>query len=428
MTTQTPTEPHRPPAQPKIHRVEVYWTTVTYKTVAVYLVIIFAIILGAMYLIVPDWYSAVYRKVTNAGDAETAPLLQTQGRFVNLDGKVQVKKVNSVQWVDADFRTALDKGDLVQTGSDGAARITFADGTFYTVKADTLMTVEENNITREKANTAVRINTGTVDLGTPNWTSPNSHAAVSVEDTTAQIRPNSRVSVKNDPVAKESEIVVSGGSAEVHRGADKIELTQWEKATIPTTGAPIQKSNVLAPPDLVEPLNLAPIITENPKAANVRFEWKPVQDAVSYTLRVSTTAMFTKTVFEKKGISATSLEVSGLDAGDYFWNVTATDVKKQYSEPSDAFRFALVAQGKSQEMLLSIDGTQIHGRVAEIYGKSEPGAALIVNGQPVPNIAADGSFRHFTEPLEPGQHTIVVIGQNRRGGSAKQQVSIVIPK
>jgi len=43
-------------------------------------------------------------------------------KFVNLDGKVQVKKVNSVQWVDADFHTVLDKGDLIQTGQDGIAR------------------------------------------------------------------------------------------------------------------------------------------------------------------------------------------------------------------------------------------------------------------------------------------------------------------
>jgi hypothetical protein len=88
----------------------------------------------------------------------------------------------------------------------------------------------------------------------------------------------------------------------------------------------------------------------------------------------------------------------------------------------------LVAQGKSQEMLLEIMSTQIHGRVAEIIGRTEPGAALIINAQPVANIEPDGTFRHFTEPLEPGQHTIVVIGSNRRGGTAKQQVSIVVPK
>jgi hypothetical protein len=79
-------------------------------------------------------------------------------------------------------------------------------------------------------------------------------------------------------------------------------------------------------------------------------------------------------------------------------------------------------------MLLEIVSTQLHGRVAEIIGKTEPGAALIVNGQSVANIAPDGSFRHFTEPLEPGQHTIVVIGSNRRGGTAKVPVSIVVPK
>jgi len=78
--------------------------------------------------------------------------------------------------------------------------------------------------------------------------------------------------------------------------------------------------------------------------------------------------------------------------------------------------------------MLEIESTQIHGRVAEIIGKTEPGAALLVNGQPVANLSADGSFRHFTEPLEPGQHTIVVIGSNRRGGTAKVPVSIVVPK
>ena len=69
---------------------------------------------------------------------------------MNLDGKVQVKKFNSVQWVDADFKTTLDKGDQIQTSGDGAARITFADGTTYTVKAGTFITVEENTMGQER--------------------------------------------------------------------------------------------------------------------------------------------------------------------------------------------------------------------------------------------------------------------------------------
>ncbi len=435
MTTQTPIEPRRPTAAPppaappKIHRVEVYWHAVTYKTVAIYILVLFVIVIAGLYVMIPDWTNIVTKKVSNAlGDqeSENAPMTMTQAKFVNLDGRVQVKKVNSVTWVDADYHTALDKGDLIQTAGDGAARITFADGTEYTIKAETLVTVEENNVTRDHSNTAVRINTGAVDLATPNWTSPDSKASVSVEDATAYMKQNSRASVKNDPKQNEHEIVVATGAAEVQRGQEKIELTQWEKVSFPTGGA-TQKSNILAPPGLVAPLNLAPVISENPKTAQIRFEWQPVDGAIGYTLRISPTTMFTKLVKEVK-VAGTSAEVSGLEAGDYFWNVTASDAKKETSEFSETFKFSLVAQGKAQEMMLEIEAPQIHGRVAELIGKTEPGAALIINGQPVANIAPDGSFRHFTEPLEPGQHTIVVIGSNRRGGTAKQQISIVVPK
>ncbi|HET8967095.1 MAG TPA: hypothetical protein VFN20_12805, partial [Candidatus Acidoferrum sp.] len=164
-----------------------------------------------------------------------------------------------------------------------------------------------------------------------------------------------------------------------------------------------------------------------PKTTPVHFEWRPVKDAVTYNLRVSTTAMFTKLVKDLK-LTGTSADITGLDAGDYFWNIIAVDGKKQTSEVSETFKFTIVVQGKSQEMVLEIGGTQLHGRVAEIFGRTEPGAALIVNGQSVPNIGSDGNFRYFTEPLDPGEHTIVIVGQNRRGGTAKQQVTIVVPK
>jgi FecR protein len=420
-----------PAAPPKIHRVEVEWHAVTYKTVIIYGLLVAAIVLAGTFIVFPNLYSAVTHKISRAiasNDSENASASQNQAKFVNLDGRVQVKKVNSVQWVDADYRTALDKGDLVQTGTDGYARVTFADGTNYTVKPGTLITVEENAMASNRpTSVAVRINTGAVDLSTPNWASPGSKAAVSVEDAKAELRPNSRAAVKTDKDTKESEVVVSTGSAQVQRGQEQVELTQYQKANIPVAGS-ISKSDVLAPPDLLEPINLTPIIAENPKTTAVHFEWKPVQDASSYSLRISTTNMFTRIIKEAKAVSGTSVDISGLDAGDYFWNVTATSAKKQSSDVSETYKFTLVAQGKAQEMLLEIQSTQLVGHAVEITGRTEPGAALIINAQPVPNIAKDGTFRHFTEPLLPGEHTIVVIGQNRRGGTAKQQVSVVVPK
>jgi hypothetical protein len=222
-------------------------------------------------------------------------------------------------------------------------------------------------------------------------------------------------------------LVVSSGSAVFQRGQERVEVQQYQKVNVPNGGT-ITKSDVLAPPELMEPLNLSPIIAENPRTALIHFEWKPVQDGASYSLRISTTSMFTKIVKEVTVVKGSSADLSGLDPGDYFWNVIATNGKKLSSDPSEPFKFTLVTQGKTQEMLLELEVPRLHGRMAEIIGRTEPGAALIINGQPVPNIAADGTFRHFTEPLLPGEHTIVVIGQNRRGGTARQQVSIVVPR
>jgi len=430
VTTQAPIDPKFAQGHDKTPRVEVYWKAVTYKTVIGYGLLALAIIFAGLYAVKPDLYQAVFKKFEKAvsdPESETQAADQKHAKFVNLDGKVEVKKVNSVRWVEADFRTSLDKGDQIKTGPDGDARITFTDGTTYTMKPDSLVVVEENSSDSNKpSSSAIGITTGEVNWATPTRTLAESKAQVRVEDTKAQLGSNSRGAVKADPENKSSEIVVSSGTAQVQRGQERIDLAQWEKATIPSNG-PIQKSNVLAPPDLVAPLNLAPIIAENPKISPVRFEWKPVQDAVSYTLRISTTAMFTKTVTDKK-VNGTAVEITGLDPGDYFWNVSATDGKKQTSEVSEIFKFTLVAQGKSQEMVLEITSTQVVGHSAEIVGRTEPGAALIVNGQSVPNIAPDGNFRHFTEQLAPGQHTISIIGSNRRGGTAMKQVSIVVPK
>ena len=43
--------------------------------------------------------------------------------------------------------------------------------------------------------------------------------------------------------------------------------------------ATIAKSNVLAPPDLLAPLNFSPLIEPDPKQASVHFEWTQVPDA-----------------------------------------------------------------------------------------------------------------------------------------------------
>ena len=424
-------KPQHDPSQPKIRPVEIVWTTVTYKTVAIYLVLGFTILILALYVVMPDRMSSLMQKATRAmgggKDPSAAPLI-TQARFVNLDGKVQVKKVNTTQWATADYRMSLDKGDLIQTGTDGVARLTFADGTTYTVKNDTLIMVEENTVGPDRpTRVGVAITSGALDLSTAGWETGGSHAEVRfpADQSVASIQQNSRASVRSDPQSKQNEITVSSGGAQLQRGEERVELGRYERATF-APGGPVSKSQVLSPPDLLTPGNLQPIIVPDPAKTPVRFEWKPVAEAAHYTLRISTTSMFSRVVAEKQ-VKGASADVTGLDPGDYFWAVVATDAQSRSSEPSDVFKFTLAAQGRSQEMQLEIESTQLHGTVVEIRGQSEPGAAIMVNGQSVGQIDKDGHFLYFTPPQPRGAQTLVIVGQNRRGGTATKTLSIVIP-
>jgi hypothetical protein len=272
----------------------------------------------------------------------------------------------------------------------------------------------------------MHITSGAVDLTTGTWQSPRSKAEVSFSNAVASLRQDSRAAVHSDPATHDNEITVAAGGAELSRGEEHVEIGKYERATLPAEGGPIVKTAVLAPPDLTEPVNLQPLIDADPKHLSIHFAWSAVPDAVSYDLKIGMTSMFSRIAVEKK-ITATSVDVTGLDPGDYYWSVTATDSHKRESEPSEAYKFTLVAEGKGDDMLLEVDGTELHGNVVEIMGRTDPGAALIIDGESVPDIGPDGHFRFFTQPMARGSQVIVITGQNRRGGTKITKVPIVIP-
>jgi hypothetical protein len=410
--------------------IEVQWMTITYRTVVLYALLGIVIICAGVYVARPDWLNRTMDRVSHslgAAPTNAGALAQNQARFVNLDGKVEIKRANSVTWENADYRSTLDRGDLIRTGDDGAARLTFVDGTTYTIKSNSFVTVEQNYIDRDQTTSVgVHISSGAVDLATGTWPSARSRAEVSFANARASLNQNSRAAVRTDPVSSENQITVSSGSADMQVGNQHVAIGEWERVTYNASSGSVAKTTVLAPPTLTAPLNLQPLIEEDPKKTAVHFAWSAIPDAVSYSLRVSTNSMFTRIASEKV-VTGTSADLSGFDPGDYFWSVTAIDGHKKESAPSDAFKFTLINQSKSEEMLLEVDDTELHGSVVELVGRTEPSAALIINGEAVADIRTDGHFRYFTQPLTRGSHEIVVTGQNRRGGTAIKRVSIVIP-
>jgi hypothetical protein len=426
MTTEKQTEEQKH----KGSRVEVYWTTVTYRTVIMFVVVILVAALVTTYLLFPEWSGNLLKKLSEAiagGERSGAVVAASQARFVALDGRVQVKKANSTTWSTADPSMTLDKGDLIQTGTDSNARISFTDGTIYTVRPDTLITVEENSMAQNRATkVGVSVSTGEVDLSTANWDVPGSNAQVSFADAVASFRANSRANVKTDPTGNKHELTVSAGGALVQRASgERIELNQWDRANFPK-GGPTRKERVLAPPELRVPLNLAPLVVPDPRKHSIAFEWNPVEGATGYRLRISRSSMFSDVVADRRG-NTNSINVSGLEAGDYFWAVTATDAQNRTSDPSQTYKFTLAAEQAAGAMLLEILSMQVHGNQVQVNGRTEPGSAILINGRSVATINPDGTFKHMTDGMSRGPQRIVITGQNRRGGTSKIERTIVIP-
>jgi hypothetical protein len=352
---------------------------------------------------------------------------EKQARFTALDGGVKIKKSSSNTWIAADYNIPLEKGDVIQTGSEGMAKVVFNDGTNYTVKQDSLIVIEENSANdQQQTSVAVAVNTGTVDLSTATYTQ-GSKSQVIVAGATASLAPESAAMVHNDPKSDQHEILMKKGSGEVARNGETVRLADWEKATFKAESDKISKVKEIGPPTPISPANMMPIFTTGgAKTKDVQFSWAPITNAVGYRLRISRNPYFSSTIVDKT-VSTPDVTVTSLGLGAYYWMVQSLDATGKESVESEKNRFTLIPKGKDAVAIaLDIDPLIQHGHVIEVTGKTENGARVMVNGHEVPMVTTDGSFHYFTPPLAAGESMITVTAQNAQGGVNTKQQKVVI--
>jgi hypothetical protein len=346
--------------------------------------------------------------------------------FTALDGTVRVKKGSGDSWVGADYNVPLEKGDVVQTGSEGMAKVVFNDGTSYTVKQDSLIVIEESSANdQQQTNVAVAVSTGTVDLSTATY-SQGSRSQVIVAGATASLAPESTAQVHNDPKADQHEILLKKGSGEVQRNGETVQLANWEKVSFRADEAHMEKAKGIGPPTPISPANMAPIFTAGENTKDVEFSWTPMANAVAYRLRISRNPYFSSTLVDKR-VSTADVTVTSLGEGAYYWVVQSYEAAGKESVESEKNRFTIIPKGKQTEAIdLELDPFIQHGHVIEVMGKTQVGARVMVNGREVPMINSDGTFHYFTPPLATGEAVITVTAQTVQGGVNTQQKKIVI--
>jgi hypothetical protein len=349
-----------------------------------------------------------------------------QAHFTALDGTVRVKKGSSSSWLAADYNVPLDKGDVVQTGSEGMAKVVFNDGTSYTVKQDSLIVIEENSANdQQQTNVAVAVSTGTVDLSTATY-SQGSKSQVIVDGARASLAPESMARVHNDPTLDQHEILMKKGAGEVTRNGETVQLANWEKVSFRREETHMEKAKDAGPPTPISPANMAPIFTSGEPTKDVEFSWTPMANASGYRLRISRNPYFSSTLVDKR-VNTADVSVTSLGEGAYYWMVQSYEASGKESVESEKNRFTIIPKGKQTEAIdLELDPFIQHGHVIEVVGKTQIGARVMVNGREVPMISTDGTFHYFTPPLATGEAVITVTAQTSQGGVNTQQKKIII--
>ena len=418
--------------------IHVAWTTITYRSVFLLILAGAAILFIAMRAVFPQFtqnsvkageglVGKVLERVGGmAPAAGSGASMAQQARFTALDGTVRVKKGNGNSWVTADFSIPLDKGDVVQTGSEGMAKVVFTDGTSYTVKQDSLIVIEENSANdQQQTNVAVTVSTGTVDLSTATY-SQGSKSQVIVAGATASLSPESAAQVHNDPKADQHEILMKKGTGEVTRNGETVQLANWEKVSFQGQQSRLEKAKEIGPPTPIAPANMAPLFSSGEATKDVEFSWTPMTNAVGYRLRISRNPYFSSTLVDKK-VNTAAVTVTSLGEGAYYWMVQTYDAAGKESVESEKNRFTIISKGKETEAIeLDLDPFIQHGHVIEVTGKTQTGARVMVNGSEVPMINSDGGFHYFTPPLPTGEAVITVTAQTAQGGVNTQQKKIII--
>jgi hypothetical protein len=423
------------PTKPGVH---IAWKTVTYRSVALLIVAGLAVFLIAIRLTFPQFSentinaagsvaSKALEKVAGMAPAAGSGTSRAQqAHFTALDGTVRVKKGSGNTWVSADYNIPLEKGDVVQTGSEGMAKVVFNDGTSYTVKQDSLIVVEENSANdQQQTNVAVAVSTGTVDLSTATY-AQGSTSQVIVAGARASLAPESAAQVHNDPGKDQHEILMKKGSGEVTRNGETVQLANWEKVSFQAAEQHMDKAKGTGPPTPISPANMAPLFTSGEATKEVEFSWTPMANATGYRLRISKNPYFSSTLVDKK-VNTADVTVSGLGEGAYYWVVQSYEASGSESLESEKNRFTIIPKGKQTEAIdLELDPFIQHGHVIEVTGKTQVGARVMVNGREVPMISSDGTFHYFTPPLATGEGVITVTAQTAQGGVNTQQKKVII--
>jgi hypothetical protein len=366
--------------------------------------------------------SQSYSRRSLSGTAKDEP---GDATLISVEGDVSIQTAGRSAFGPAQQRQSLFEGDFIKTGRTGSAEIMFSDGTLYTVRTGSLFEVRRP-ASPEAGGSEIKMVSGTVNVYTA-----ASSSTVSTDAATASIDRESRVSVDVEKGEK-TDVTTYRGKTTVSNGKETIVLADGEKIT---AGARVRQISpkVVVPetPDLVQPVDNR--IYDLKSSGEIDLKWNAAARAARYRVQISRSRLFVPdaTDVDLDNRAGTAARVRVNREGSYFWRVAAIDSSGRTSDWSTVRRFRMGVEPVSfggQHALpprLTVSAPQQMGNLFLVFGKTDPGVVVTVNGEPA-DVASDGSFKKTVTINREGYATLVVKAVDAAGNEILKQVKVFV--
>jgi hypothetical protein len=321
--------------------------------------------------------------------ASTGP--SAVARLSAVEGAVSIKAGGQAAWTEGKSQV-LRTGDVVRTDPKAGAEITFFSGDVVRVSSDSVVLISAGGAAVAEEATAWHVQSGKVSFDLKQSTD--------IVTPTARTRATANSTGNIDVTEGRTGVKIFTGSAEVATAlGQKVTLGEREAVLVDAKGRAGAKVELPPPPTLLAPPGQAELTYVAPPTATARLTWAGAKGAATYHVaidyNVKQAELLLSAALNEPSVEGTSHDLTGLDPGRYFWRVAGVSEDGWEGDFSRMSLFSVVKRPEATarpsaapKLIVQVSDLE---SVLEVNGRTDPGAAVTVDGHEV-TVLPDGGF------------------------------------
>ncbi|NOT49616.1 MAG: hypothetical protein HOP17_17970 [Acidobacteria bacterium] len=378
----------------KYKKIYVEWWKIRRSTITglvVFIAVACAVVFGGWWAIKNNWFVAT----------QQADLPKNAAKIISFEGDVRITRAATRETIIVTKETYVAAGDTIQTQADGRAIVQMIDQSVYSVRPNSTVVIRDNSSFFGGGNNVrVSLDDGQLNVRTEQQPEDTKNI-VEMRDSQTQIGSDTDASFNADN--RGAEIRVSRGGVETTVGGSKTAIGANEYAAV-DQGKVASKEQLLPPPKLDGPGNMAQVVDASGTGASVSFSWSDEGSTPlsGYYLQVARSSYFAadSILVDRSELTTREFRLGGLSPGTYYWRLKSNSRSGQTSDWSEPWKFSVIRREASRPIETS--GWQVEkvgGNVYIISGRTQSGV-LVKSQENQVFAAADGSFRlQISTPL-----------------------------